>query len=370
MSQIRCELPKYPVDEDVWDALAAETRPIVVYGMGNGADKLFSRFEQYSIKVCDVFASDGFVRGHSFRGYRVLSFSEIKEKYRDFVIVLSFASNRKEVVEMLEEIDASFEMYIPDMPVAGGEYFDREFYNKHYQEMLSVYGMLADDESKHIYASVINFRLTGKMKYLTDSVSNKDEMYSLISERGIKKMIDAGAYNGDTAKEALKYFNELESIYALEPDRRNFKKLLKFAEENSGLVTPINAAVWNECKEGIFLGSGNRNSSVASTASYEHKSAETALITLDSLLLSDVDYIKYDVEGAELEALLGSLETIERSAPALLVSLYHKSEDVFTLPRYIYEKYKKYKLYIRRLYSVPAWELNLIAIPRDLQTIH
>ena len=97
-------LPEYPYRQDMWDILAEEKRPIVVYGMGNGADKLFSRFEKYKIRVADVFASEGFVRGHSFRGYRVKSFSEIKESYFDFVIVLSFASGREEVIDMLADI--------------------------------------------------------------------------------------------------------------------------------------------------------------------------------------------------------------------------------------------------------------------------
>ena len=85
----------------------------VVYGMGNGADKLFRRFEMYGISVAEIFASDGFVRGHSYRGYKVKSFSEIKESYSDFVIVLSFASNRSEVIELFSEIDKKHDLYIP-----------------------------------------------------------------------------------------------------------------------------------------------------------------------------------------------------------------------------------------------------------------
>ena len=125
-------LPKYPCEADVWDILAAESRPIVVYGMGNGADKLLARFEAYGLEVADFFASDGFVRGHSFHGKRVKSFSEIKEAYGDFVIVLSFASGREEVLSLFRALDADYELYIPDMPVSGEQYFDRAFYNENY----------------------------------------------------------------------------------------------------------------------------------------------------------------------------------------------------------------------------------------------
>ena len=74
-------LPPFPAKEDVWTALEKENRPIVVYGMGNGADKLLLRFAERKIEVDDFFASDGFVRGHSYKGKTVLSYSQATEKY-------------------------------------------------------------------------------------------------------------------------------------------------------------------------------------------------------------------------------------------------------------------------------------------------
>ena len=66
---------------DLWSHLQSTPKPIVMYGMGNGADKILAVLEKYNIEVADFFASDGFVRGHSFHGKKVLSFSQIKEKY-------------------------------------------------------------------------------------------------------------------------------------------------------------------------------------------------------------------------------------------------------------------------------------------------
>ena len=187
-------LPEYPVKSDLWDQLKNETRPIVVYGMGNGADKLFDRLNTYGVIVSDIFASDGFVRGHSFRGYPVLSFSEIREKYDDFVILLSFASSRPEVLEMLSQIDEKYEMYIPDMPVAGAEeYFDREFYNARYTEILDAYNSLADDTSRDTFAAVVNYKLSGKMHCLTDCFATTEQIYSLLPRDGIESIIDLGA---------------------------------------------------------------------------------------------------------------------------------------------------------------------------------
>lgn len=370
MPYLNCRLPEYPCREDVWDRLAREARPIVVYGMGNGADKLIKRFEKYNIEISDFFASDGFVRGHSFHGKRVKSFSEIREEYENFVIVLSFASNRDDVIDMLSEIDKEYEMLVPDMPVAGeDEYFDREFYNANYGEIKRAYDVLADEESKNAYSAVINYRLSGKMSYLVNAFSKKEEIYSFFEKREKNVAVDVGAYNGDTVREELQFFPSLSKIYAIEPDPKNFKRLKKYTD---GIAFPqivsINAAAWSECSGGSFLSAGNRNSSVSSTASFEHKVNSVDLMSLDSLIDERIDYIKYDVEGAEYEALLGSHRLISEYKPDMLVSLYHRSRDIFYLVNLLSEKYPTYNFYIRRLRCIPAWEIDLLMIPKARDT--
>ena len=357
-------LPDHPLKSDMWENIKTEKRPIVVYGMGNGADKLFDRLEKYGVKVSNVFASDGFVRGHSFRGYRVKSFSEIKESYQDFVILLSFASNREEVIDMLAGIDREYDMYVPDMPVAGvGEYFDKDFFNVNHKDIIRAYESLADEESRAIFSSVINYKLTGRMKYLLEVYSTRDEIYSLMPRNSIGVMVDAGAYNGDTAREAKAYFPNLKIIYAIEPDKKNYKKLVKYSEAESEIeVKTINAAAWSETTDGAFFGSGNRNSTAVATASFEHREDIVSMVKIDGLTDEKIDYIKYDVEGAEREALIGSEETILRDKPTLLISLYHRSRDVFSLINYVKESYPDYKLYLRRLRCLPAWEIDLVAI--------
>ena len=359
------DLPAYPCICDMWDDLARESRPIVIYGMGNGADKLLRRFDKYGIKVADIFASDGFVRGHSYHGFKVKSFLEIKETYGDFVIVLSFASSRPEVVSMLEDIDREYDMFVPDMPIADEEeYFDKAFYNSNYDLILRAYESLADEESRCVFSSVINYKLTGKLKYLSGTYSDVSGLYSLLPCNKIAVSVDAGAYNGDTVREAKEYFPKLKKVYAFEPDSRNFKKITKYSEaENDISVIALNKAAWSFDGVGEFSGSGNRNSTICATSSFENKKSNVSLCRIDSEVTEKVDYIKYDVEGAELQALDGASAIILRDHPSMLVSLYHRSCDVFSLPLKLLSSYPFYKLYLRRLHCIPAWELDLLLVP-------
>lgn len=362
---IECKLPEYPCKTDMWDKIAADPRPIAVYGMGNGADKLFERLERYGVAPSAVFASDGFVRGHKFRGYQVRSLSEVVEEYGDFLILLSFASSRNDVIEMISGINERYSMLVPDMPVAGESYFDKDFYNSNYESILAAYNSFADEDSKNAFASLVNYKLSGELKYLLSAASSVEDIYKLLPEE-ISVSVDAGAYNGDTVRELMSYRKDIRKIYAFEPDARNFKKLSKFCEESglSGKIFVRLAAVWNKDECGTFIGSGNRNSSVSSTSSYKNREQSVELVRIDSEVYERVDYIKYDVEGAELEALMGSEKLIEKYRPAMLISAYHRSSDIFSLANYVKEKYPDYSLYMRRTMCFPAWEIALIAIAK------
>ena len=120
------------LEQSVWTRLQEEARPIVLYGMGDGADKILDRFETLGITAAGVFASDEFVRGHSFRGFRVKKLSEIVEELgEDIVIVIAFASQRPEVLEKMYDLDARFDVVAPDVPVVPGPVFDAAFVRAH-----------------------------------------------------------------------------------------------------------------------------------------------------------------------------------------------------------------------------------------------
>ena len=265
---------------------------------------------------------------------------------------------------MLCDIDKEYDMYIPDMPVAGEEeYFDREFYNSNYEKILSAYNSLSDDISKNAFAAIVNYKLTGKMSYLESAYSEKSELYASLPCEKISFMLDVGAYNGDTLREGIEHFPMLKKAVLIEPDPKNYKRLMKYLDGGVDIeVIPINACALDRVGEVFFSVSGNRNSTATATASYQNKEKEIPSITIDSLGLAP-DYIKYDVEGAEMAALLGSHETIEKHRPTLLVSLYHRSKDLFELVNYL-TRYKGYDIILRRLRCVPAWEIDLLLIPQ------
>ena len=342
---------------DLWSYLKPAGKPVVMYGMGNGADKIIAVLDRYGVNISDFFASDGFVRGHSFHSKKVLSFSEIKEKYGDFIILLSFGTSRREVLDLIYSIDEEYEMYAPDVPVAGGDIFDIAFYNRHTAELERTRELLCDERSKELFDSIINYKLSGEIKYLRENVSDRSEIYNrILKVAKYKSYLDLGAYTGDTVREIYEFGGRPEMVTALEPDPRNFRKLSQYASENPA-VNAINAGAWSRDTVMIFNTEGNRNSGVSD------KGGLVQMLAPDGIeSAQDADLIKLDVEGSEREALLGCRGIIERSSPDLLVSVYHRSEDLYDLPLLVHELAPGHKLYLRRLESLPAWDLYLIAV--------
>ena len=203
---------------------------------------------------------------------------------------------------------------------------------------------------------------------MKDTHCDFSEVYRLLGAEDFEKIADLGAYNGDTLREIAPFAPKLKEAIAFEPDRRNHKKLSEYAEgEERFKITAIKAAAWSHKDALLFDGSGNRNSTLISAGievNRPPKAVEVEAESLDNILGGErVDYIKYDVEGAEKEAILGSVKTIEDFRPALMVSLYHRSEDIFALPLMIHERFPDYKFYIRRREYIPAWDTVLIAVP-------
>jgi hypothetical protein len=54
-----------------------------------------------------------------------------------------------------------------------------------------------------------------------------------------------------------------------------------------------------------------------------------------------------DVEGSEMEALSGAIETIKKHKPKLAVAVYHRREDIIEIPKFIQSIREDYKFYLR-----------------------
>lgn len=352
---------------DCWDYLKNTELPVFIYGMGDGALKIMRVFEQYGIPLAGFFASDEFVRGHTFQGHLVHTLSQIEALIDDFVIVLAFAAGYQSLYDRINEIAKRHTLLAPDVPVAGnaavaGEgLFTYAYCLENAEKIQAVYNMLADEKSRQTYADVINFKISGKIEYLNRCTSPKEEIYGNIIPLGSDEVFaDLGAYNGDTAAEFIEACKScggnFRHLYAFEPNPKNFRKLTKNLTD-SDKVTLFNAAAGRE--NGVTLFSANEGRMSRENGS--GKTVEIPVLAVDKAVPERITVLKLDVEGGEREALLGARRHIENGAK-ILCSLYHRNEDMFDLPLLIKSINPELKFYIRHQLYIPAWETNLYAV--------
>ncbi len=343
--------------ENIWDFLAKSDKPTVIYGMGLGAEKIIANLKKYGVKVSDIFASDEFVRGHSFLGYKVMKYSEICEKYEDFNVILAFATHLDNVLESIKKISREHTVFAPDVPVAGGGLFTLEFVKENEEKFDFVYSRLADGESRRVYLDIINFKISGKTSYLFNSFCDKESVYSdILKLGGDETIVDLGAYDGDTIREFTGFTNgKYRHIYALEPDAKSFRKLCKNTE-NMTDIDLYNMGAWSKRDTLIFDSRSGRNSKFSSSGT------PVEVTDVDSLIGEKITLLKMDIEGCELQALNGSEKTIKKYKPKLYVCAYHRNEDLFSLPIRILQLDDSYKIYFRHSKYIPAWESNFYAI--------
>lgn len=348
--------------QDLWQSLKEERRDILLYGMGNGADKILAVLAQKKIPVAGVFASDGFVRGQTFHGMTVRSFSDVYEKYPPdgCVILLAFGSARPEVLALFDRVAKRYPLFVPDVPVCGENLFDASFFRAHRDELLAARDLLADEESRRIFDLVIAAKLTGRYALLCEAVS-PDDTADLLSLPRVRRAADFGAYTGDSAA-ALRKIAPLSYILCVEPDRCSFRKLTQWAAGVTDFeVECRQTAVLDRNGFVPFSASGNRGAGLAAG-----NPCDTPAATPDSLIAGrDMDYLKYDVEGAEKAALVGTRKTIASCRPRLRIACYHRSEDLYELPLLLREIAPRYRLYLRRAAGVPAWDIDLLAVPEE-----
>lgn len=345
----------------LYERLLTEKRPILLYGMGDGAEKIYAVLKNKGITVHGVFASEGFVRGQSFLGFTVMSLLEAEKKYGDFIVVLCFALEG-EKASILAPIIKKHTVYSPNVPVYGEGIFDKEYIFPQIDKVQRLYDCLADKLSKELFLSLLKYNITGEMDYLYE---NKDTfIYPHNFFKHDKRHIDVGAYDGDTVLEFTSFNNEYSDIVAFEPDIVNYKKLVKNTAKINKVICE-NAAVTDRDNFGSFIGKGSRASYVDIVAK-----GETRIVCIDNYCnqrnINDngtpVGSIKIDAEGADRQVLGGAANTIYKNCPNIMVALYHRVGDMIDLPLLIKNYNYKYKLYLRKKEYVPAWDVFLLAV--------
>ena len=247
----------------------------------------------------------------------------------------------------------------------------KAFFSANTEKINLIINMLADEESKRIYTKALLYRQTRLLYHRPDKSRGYQYFpHDIIYTNENEVFCDCGAFTGDTIQDFVKVTNnKFKKIVAFEPDSDNFMKLKELSDMDTRIV-PLNSGVWDHSGSVDFYTGTSGSSRVQDVKNICGMNSGTHLVSIqvkaiDSVIeCSDVTFIKMDVEGSEMNALKGALQTIKKNRPKLAICIYHSDDDMVNIPEYLYSNLDNYSFYIRQ-HSYTINETVLYAIPNN-----
>jgi len=351
---------------------------IVLYGAGNLGMHTLRKLHQTGLSPV-AFADDTPEKqGMLVEGLPVMSPADAVAKFgKQLVFVVTIMNAKLRFLDAKQRLEA-----LTNRPVLSFLHVAHQFpdvFLPYYQfelpsqlqskatEILEGSQLWADDESRRQFMAHIKFRLFPAYEALP---RNREQGYlpgDVFSNLPANTVfVDCGAYDGDTIRQFLRQQNgHFGRIYAFEPDENNCDRLRAYVQslgdDIAARVQIFNAAVGNARKEIGFNATGDMSASFT-----ESGSARVQVLPLDEVVATDgaPSLLKFDVEGAEAEALEGARNLIRKSRPIVALSIYHRPDDLWHLPMQLNSMTDGYRFFLRTQ-GEDGMDVICYAVPSD-----
>ncbi len=250
---------------------------------------------------------------------------------------------------------------------------DRQCYR---QELEKVASLLLHPEERAFYR-VLSGDYTGyetNLDAITDYYyrSSFDACYfDFIDYSCVSTIIEGGVFDGSETVLFRERMKPGGRIYGFEPNIESFRRGPYYERLNAASeVKIIPLGLWSH-KDKFFLTDQCSASKIISPQGVTLSSA--TLLSIETISIDEfvheqcvgkVDFIKMDIEGAELDALKGGVETLKRDRPQLAICIYHKKEDFFQIPLFLDSILTNYQYRLGH-YSPGSLETVWYAIPEQ-----
>ena len=349
---------------------------ISIYGAGNIGRKIHAALKKNGVEPLCFF--DSAKHGSLSDGVPVYSIdkapSEVISQVNTVIIGLfghRKKSNLPSVVSYILEFGKFETISFEEFYQNNSELFEENFYwlvpvkyfESKKEDIEKARGLFSDDKSLRIYDALISHRMGGNYSILPEP--DWDDTQYLPKDVPLHpqpyNFIDIGAFDGDTPAAFKEKGIKLNKLIAYEPDRKNFADLAERVKNEGPFADEtylIPAGVGEICGSYSFCSSGDMSSGFISSG--EEK---ITVVSLDATLNgSGPSYVKMDIEGAEIPAILGMKSMIRNEKPMLAVCVYHKPDDLYSIPLLLSEINPNQKFYLR-MHGAHCFETVLYAIP-------
>lgn len=395
-------------------AIMKQERPLVLFGTGEVGRDLCEVLQHHSIHPHYFVDNNPTKIGTEIHGVPVLSFSHLLELDPLHLILIATSDRHVEGIgQQLKDHHIQDDRIIT---ISGLQHLELLRYYKqttfftenpihqmHWQDLLgaekeieAAYSLLGDEKSRELYRERLALFL-GPMDFIRFSdyvdcysdineaeratfdfyVSPEDYGYfnnEFIQSKDGEVLVDAGAYNGLSAATfevtCKRKGVTPGKIISFEPDPDYFRLLLEAGRKITN-HTSVPCGLWSKSSTQSFVcakdfdypGASSLQTCIDRPTIDHTQITAVQTISLDDYCAAEnVTFIKADIEGAELEAILGAKNLIQRCRPKFAISAYHRHSDIYKIPLLINELSHGYRFHLRH-FGYTLFDLVLFAIP-------
>lgn len=340
--------------------LKVDGNDVILYGAGYCGHEALSLMQQYGIPVRAV--CDDFRAGEELDGYAIVRLDDVHPDDHTVIFITSgFNAKMKQRLSSLNLLPHYREV---DFGRYDAEKETPSYFKEHENELKRAWNLLADERSREILQRLVDYRISRDLKCLV-GMEEENQYFPPKNDipvlwDGDDVFLDLGAYDGDSLRGFIEYTGDrYKKIIAVEASRKNYDMLVKNTE-NLPRVRCVNIGIYKERGQVRFELNDAKNSFAS-----EDGTAVLDVDSVDHILDGEaVTTIKMDIEGAEYDAILGMEKTLQNH-PVLMVSIYHKVEDLFRLQLLIEKMCPNVYDYYIRHYSPTVIETVLYAVPKE-----
>lgn len=340
------------------DAALPDMGNIALFGAGNTGREVVKRLRRAGVEPVAFIDDTPAKQGTTIDGLRVLGRQQAAEALEPDATVLVTVLNPKltfvQAQALLAETGLKAESFMllswlfPEEFSGLCNVMAPENVLHEKDSILECDALWADDISRDTFAMQVAWRMS--LDFTRLPAPRLDDIYFPkdldISLNPDVVFIDAGAYDGDTLGHFLDHTGGLFGrAVCIEPDPQNLARLEQSIKDQSlgHRVTALN------CGLGARAGILSFNATADMSASFDTGGAVSMPVKrlADVMPAGQPVYAKFDIEGAEWDALSGSAEHVTDNNPKLAVSVYHAPEDLWRLPLLMARLLPNRRIYLR-----------------------
>lgn len=317
---------------------------VYLFGAGNSAQFCVDYCKERNYKITAFIDNNKGKQGTEYLGLPVISYEEFKKNGGGAVLV-TVKVGYEGILKQLSECSAAMT-------------FDAWTAVHDIKRYDALYEMLYDDKSKKVLEALLNTRFTGCVDYIAEQFDPLQyfSVPGFYWDSEDVTLVNIGCFVGDTIEEFVDvYKGAFDHIYAFDIGAKQLMAARNTADQlarkwcfDKEKITFEHCGVGKETRKACIKTTDSRHLSSMRVSEEEKGAGGIDSICLDDYFCNTkTTFWIADIEGQEMNMLLGGGRIIKRDKPKMALSAYHRPDDLLNMAETIKKFVPEYKFALR-----------------------